>query len=191
MLELLGFPMAIQFKPGERAEWVYRKDQVGPALPTTREERDRYVRRFGWVMVTGPFLFFIVIAAGAWISEKFFSDASNALQVAISTIGAVAAFALNYFYLRYYGHAPARDFLGRTPVAPPLAMRVAHRRVLERMTNARLVQSVAILTGILGLSAFQPRISPADRPIALVFCLGLPPLIGFGFWLWRRHIANN
>ena len=128
MIELLGFPMALQFKRHQGFDWVYRKDQVGQAIPVTNAERDRYVRGYCWIMITGPFLLFLVVAVGAWIADKLFSSSSNGVQVLISTIGTVIALAALHRYLLYYSHAPARELAARPPVAPSLSLRVVLRK---------------------------------------------------------------
>lgn len=109
----LGFAMAMQFKPDGRGGFVYRKDQKGPPLPATREERDRYVRWYGWIVISSVFVLSGLIMLGAtvaWKIEPNPSDLGGAFGALIFGGGSMV---LTYLYLKWFSHAPARAFADR------------------------------------------------------------------------------
>ena len=77
MIDGLGFAMSLQFRHDGASGWVYRRDQIGPALPATAAERARYVRWYGWITLSAVPLLLAMVIAFALIADRLFPDPTN------------------------------------------------------------------------------------------------------------------
>lgn len=121
MISALGFGMAAQFKPDGKGGWLYRKDQKGPPIPTTREERDRHVRRFGWITLIALPLFMAMVMLLALVATGIAPNPSDTVGALGAIVVGGVPMALIYAYLKWFSHAPAREFADRAPVGPARA----------------------------------------------------------------------
>lgn len=191
MLETLGFAMAVQFKPDGKGNWLYRKDQTGAPIPVTKDERDRHVRRYGWITLSSLPLFMALVIGTSMVFANLFPDPTNVQGMFGALPIAGIAFAVTYIYLKWFSHAPARAFADRAPVGPPTTLKQVRGATIARLTYGKLttrVLGLIVLTGAAGLTADIPD---AERPIAMAFALGLPLLIGLAFAVWKWNIERQ
>lgn len=116
-ISIFGMFMATQFEPHADG-YAFRVNGKGPALPVTRAERDRYVRRAGWSFLFHTAAFLLCVIAAAMLTATWFPAGDEAGGfVLMGGLLILIIFAL-YRSLRWAMRAPARDFADRTPVAP-------------------------------------------------------------------------
>lgn len=185
MFDLLGLAVAVQFKPDGRGGYLYRRDQIGPALAATAAERDRHVSRMGWMMLLGTVLYMLGIIAMAVIAQQFVDSASASAGVGVggAPVTAGIAFGGLYLFIRCASHAPARAFAGRPEVAPAQTRKQVFGTQMARMTYTRIVLIFAAMAAMLVIATL-------DQPGAVWLAVGMPAAIGAAFAIWKWRIEN-
>lgn len=179
-----GFPVAAQFKADGKGGYLYRKDQVGAAVAATAEERNRHVRRMGWMVLVGAILFFLGMILMAVLADRLIGDPSNTVGVAGALVMGVIALSGLYFFLLWASHAPARAFAGRPQVAPAQARREVFGRRIARVSYTRLFLVSA------GMAAI-PLFRAGSDPETMWLAAGLPVVVGIGFAIWKWRIETE
>ncbi len=116
IIEGLGWALALQFH-AHKAGFLYRKDNKGPGIPVTSEERRAFVRGFGWQFVFHVAGFMLSVVAAAMLTARFFPKGDETggfflMGGLLAGIGVVL-----YLSLRHAMHAPSRALAGRAPSA--------------------------------------------------------------------------
>ncbi|TRW14241.1 hypothetical protein [Glacieibacterium frigidum] len=184
MIDGLGFGMALQFKPDGKGGYLYRRDQIGAAIPATTAERDGYVRWMGWMVVLGFFLYFGGMIGLAWLADRFVTSDSDAVGVAGAVVMATITMGGLYLFLRWASHAPARAFAGRPEVEPGKSRKQVFGRRIGRMSYGKLFLVVAALAGAL---VFRTDFSVEQVALAI----GLPAVVGLGFAIMKWRIEAD
>ena len=104
--------MAAQFtRDGDG--YLYRANGKGPPIRVSREERDRYVRRFPLIFIGHTALFMALVIAGAVLTGHFYPAGDEAGGFVLMGGALLAAVLLTYLSLRWWMLAPARAFADR------------------------------------------------------------------------------
>lgn len=178
MIEGLGFAMAAQFQRDGKGGWLYRKDQVGAPIPTTREERNRHVRRYGWITLAAlPLFMGLVIGLSMIVAGLVPSPSDNVGAVGGIVLGG-GSMLLTYLYLKWFSHAPAREFADRAPVGEARSRKQAFgRQVAQRSYWKMAGMTLFLMAG--GVYALR------DRPESWWLPIGLPLVIALAL-AWRK-----
>ncbi|WP_338661568.1 hypothetical protein VQH23_15125 [Pararoseomonas sp. SCSIO 73927] len=116
--ELLGFGMASQFQPSGDG-YVYRENAKGPPVPVSREERDRFVRRYALQFVLQVAGFMAAVILAAVLTDAVFP--TRAAPGGFVLMGAMMLLIgyLLYRWIRWALAAPSRALAGRGPASRP------------------------------------------------------------------------
>jgi len=183
-MKLLGFPMALQFESSATGTILYRKDQVGPALPVTVAERDAYVGWMGWMVVLCALLYFVGIILMSVLADRFIESDSNSVGAVGAMAIGLAALASLYLFLRWASHAPARAFAGRSAVEPARTRKQVFGKRMAKMSYAR----IAVVST--GLAVFLLFGTAGDVEI-MWLAVGLPAAVGIGMAIWKWRIETE
>ena len=184
MIESLGVATALQFKPDGKGGYLYRRDQIGPALPATAAEREAHVRRMGWMVVLGFVLYFAAVVALAAVAQRFVGDRSDTVSALVAVVMGAVSLGGVYLFLRWASHAPARAFAGRPEVAPATTRKAVFGKRFARVTYTRIVLVSAALAAFMVLAM-------RDQPEAWWLAVGLPAVVGAGYAIWKWRIDNG
>lgn len=185
MIEGLGFAMALQFKPDGKGGWLYRKDQTGAPIPATQEERDRFVRRFGWIVLSSlPLFMGLIIIFSIVMTSQVPESASNNVKALWAIVMGGGSMALTYLYVKWFSHAPARAYSNRAPVGPAQTRKQVFGRQLAKGSYTKLAATM-VLVAIAGVWALR------DNPESWWLPIGLPLVIGLAVAYWRRSIERE
>lgn len=184
MIHGLGFAMALQFKPDGRGGFLYRRDQIGPALAATAAERDGYIRWMGWMVLVGAVLYFAGMVGMAMLADRLITSDSNTVGVIGAVVMGVTAFTGLYLFLRWASHAPARAFTGRAELAPAIRRKDLLGKRFARLTYTR------IFLGSVGLALFCV-VGTLHVPDAIWVAVALPAAVGIGFAIWKWRIGTE
>ncbi|MCR0983554.1 hypothetical protein [Roseomonas populi] len=110
--ELLGLGMAAQFKPSGHG-YIYRENAKGPPIPVSREERDRFVRRYAvhFVVQVAGFMGAVILAA-VLTDAVFPTRAAPGGFVLMGALMLAIGFLL-FRWVRWALAAPSRALAGR------------------------------------------------------------------------------
>lgn len=185
MIEGLGYAMALQFKPDGKGGWLYRKDQTGAPVPATQEERDRFVRRMGWVVLSSlPLFTGLVIVFSLIMTNRVPESASNNVKALWAILMGGGAMVLTYLYVKWFSYAPARALAGRTPVGPAQSRKQVFGRQLAKGSYTKLALTMLFVM-VAGVWALR------DNPESWWLPIGLPLVIGLGTAYWRWSIERE
>ena len=198
-MEFLGFAMAVQFAPDRLmgahkrpGGWLYRKDQTGPALPVTQAERDRHVRRYGWIMLGAFPLLFGLGLTFAFLAAEFLPHTLTNLQEMIWTIpGVVVALGLTYVYLKWFSHAPAREFSDRIPLAPARPLKAVYGSKTEKSSYGKIALITLGLMALAGAALIGEDVPEGELLGTLMVIMSIPLAIGLGAAWWRWRIERS
>lgn len=134
---------AAQFESAGEGKYLYRRNQKGPAIPLTPEERDRfirqYVRRIWFIMggMVGILLaFWGVVIWWTLSADGSFSDVAMYVGTAVIAVAAIVPM------YRIRG-APARELNGRTPLAGERSAEQMREIMFHKLTYGQLAGAAA------------------------------------------------
>jgi hypothetical protein len=137
-----------QFEAAGEERYLYRRNQKGEPIPVTAEERDRFVREFGWRirlvmggMIVGLLGFWGVLI---WWTVSRQEDLPRARMYAGTIIIAVAVTGLMY----WVRGAPARELDGRSSVGRERSAEEMRAIFFRKITYGRLAGVAAVGAGI-------------------------------------------
>ena len=158
-----------QFEPAGEDKYLYRRNQKGPAIPVTTDERERFVRQYVrsiWFIMWGMMVVLLAFWGLAiwWTlsARGDFPDVTMYVGTGVITVGAIVPM----YWMR---GAPARELEGRTPVAAERSTEQTREMMFHKMTYGQLA----------GAAAFGPLV-----PVMMAF--GRHPIDVFHGWgrLW-------
>ena len=114
IIEAFGWTMATQFEP-HRKGFLYRQDRKGPPILVTTDERNAFVRVFGWQFLAHVAGFMLAVIAAAMLTARFYPQGDETGGFFLMG-GLLAGIAVTlYLSVKWAMHAPTRALAGRAP----------------------------------------------------------------------------
>lgn len=139
---------AAQFEPCDGGRFLYRRNQKGPPIPVSAEERQRFTdafgRSMGYALAGLAAAMTAMIGLIVWWSAKTRSDPGIMLYAGM--IALIAVFVAGT--MRIYT-APARELEGRSPVGAERSREEMRARLLARLSYGQL--ALVAVAGVLAV----------------------------------------
>jgi O-antigen/teichoic acid export membrane protein len=129
---------ADQFEHDGR-EFLYRKNQKGPAIRVSEQERDTFVAAYNrrlkyafWAIIPATIVLILLLA---WL----FPDVDSAAGIIAIWVGLVAILLPFVVVHRLAWHAPSRELQRRTPESDALTKEEARKLAFSKITYGQLI----------------------------------------------------
>ena len=175
--------------------FIYRKSQKGEAIRVSAEERDRFLDEFARNSHRANWIIFVAIAVtiGGTITLSVF-EGFDVPQAAFM-VAIVVAIIPYFVYFKWAWAAPARELVGRTPVARERSPEEFRRLALQRITYGQLASAAAGGLIIPFVATSRQNLFDGWNRVWLVFGGGLVLLAAVqAFRKWRieqEHASKN